>query len=85
MDVTNPVDLEDAAQVYKASQHQRALERNVRAAGRAAHAAITPQAKTRARRDLAAARAASAAHRQQHHLRMMKVSAQRRERPYGAR
>ena len=85
MDVTNPVDLEDAAQVYKASQHQRALERDVRAAGRAAHAAVTPQAKTRARRDLAAARAASAAHRQQHQLRMMKVSVQRRERPWGAR
>jgi len=84
-DVTNPVDLDDAAQVYKASQHQRALERHVRAAGRRAQSAITPQAKTRARRDLAAARAASAAHRQRHQLRMMKVTVQRRERPWGAR
>lgn len=85
VDVTNPVDLEQAAAVYKASQKQRALERRVRAAGRAYHAAITPQAKTRARRDLAAARASSDAHRQRHHLRMMKVTVHRRERPFGAR
>lgn len=84
-DVTNPVDLDDAAQVYKASQHQRALERHVRAAGRHAQSAITPKAKTRARRELAAARAASAAHRQQHQLRMMQVTVRRRERPFGAR
>jgi hypothetical protein len=84
-DVTNPVDIADAAEVYKASQQQRALERRVRAAGRRAQAAVTPQAKTRARRELAAARAASAAHRQQHQLRIMKVTSQRRERPFGPR
>jgi hypothetical protein len=84
-DVTNPVDLDQAAAVYKASQHQRLLERRVRAAGRRAQAAVTPQAKTRARRDLAAAQAASAAHRHASGLRMMQVSVRRRERPFGAR
>ena len=85
VDVTNPVPLEDAAAVYKHSQEQRAHERAVRSAGRRAQAAITPQAKARARRDLASARAASAAHRQQHQLRIMKVTTRRREAPYGPR
>lgn len=85
MDVTNPVDLEQAAAAYKASQQQRALERKVREAGRRYHAAVTPQARGKARRDLATARAASAVHRQRHGVRMMKVSVQRRERPFGAR
>jgi hypothetical protein len=84
-DVTNPVPLDQAAEVYKHSQEQRAHERNVRAAARRAQAAITPQAKARARRELAAARAASAAHRQQHQLRIMKVTSKRREAPYGPR
>ena len=85
MDVTVPVDPERAAEAYEASQRQRALERKVREAGRRYHAAVTPQARARARRDLAAARANSAAHRQRHGVRMMKVSVQRRERPFGAR
>jgi hypothetical protein len=80
-EVTNPVALEQAAAIYKASQEQRALERKVRVAGRHAQAAVTPQARTRARRDLATARAVSAEHRQRHGLRMMKVSVQRREHP----
>jgi Phage minor capsid protein 2 len=84
-DVTNPVAIGHAAQAYKASQRQRALERRVRAAARRSEAAITPQARRRARQDLAAARAASAAHRQRHGLVMMKVTVQRRERPRGAR
>jgi hypothetical protein len=85
VDVTNPVPLEDAAEVYKASQDQRAHERRVRVAGRRAHAAITPAAKARARRDLASARAASAAHREQYQLRIMQVTSSRRERPFGPR
>jgi Phage minor capsid protein 2 len=84
-DVTNPVAIGQAAEAYKASQRQRALERRVRAAGRRSEAAITPQARRRARQDLAAARAASAAHRQRHGLVMMKVTVQRRERPRGPR
>jgi hypothetical protein len=84
-DVTNPVPIEDALEVYKHSQEQRAHERNVRAAGRRAQAAITPQARSKARRELATARQASAAHRQQHHLRIMQVTSKRREQPYGPR
>jgi hypothetical protein len=84
-DVTNPVAVDQAAEVYKASQRQRVLERRVRIAARRHEAAITPQARNRARRDLAAARAASDAHRRQSGLRMMKVTVQRRERPWGAR
>ena len=45
------------------SQRQRALERRVRAAGRRYEAAITPLARRSARVDLAAAKAASEAHR----------------------
>lgn len=83
-DVTNPVPLDQAVAMYKASQRQRALERRVREAGRRAHAAITPQARAKARRDLAAARAASAAHRQKTGLRMTKASVARREHPFRA-
>jgi hypothetical protein len=85
VDVTNPVPLEDAAAMYRHSQDQRALERRVRVAGRHAQAAVTPQAKARARRDLTTARAASAAHRQQHQLRIMQVTSKRREAPHGPR
>ena len=35
IDVTNPVDIEDAADVYEASQEQRRLESEVCAAGQA--------------------------------------------------
>jgi hypothetical protein len=84
-DVTNPVPIGDAAAVYKHSQVQRTHERAVRVAGRRAQAAITPQAKTRARRELAAAHHAAAAHRQQHQLRIMQVTSKRREMPYGPR
>lgn len=82
--VTNPVSMDQAAAVYKASQRQRALEREVRKAGRRAHAAVTPQARTAARHDLAKARMASAAHRRITGLRMTKVGAARREHPRGA-
>ena len=84
-DFTNPVDLADSAAAYAASQRQRALERNVRAAGRQANAAITPAARAKAQRGLAAARQASAAHRGQEGVVMTKVSVQRRERPFGPR
>jgi hypothetical protein len=83
-DVTNPVPLEQAAAVYKASQRQRALERRVREAGRRATAAITPAARSRARRDLATARAASEAHRRRTGLRMTQASVRRREHPHRA-
>ena len=64
------------------SQRQRALERRVRAAGRRYEAAITPLARRSARVDLAAAKAASEAHRQQADLRIMKVTVQRWEHPF---
>lgn len=84
-DVTNPVPLSQALAVYKHSQDQRAHERAVRAAGRLAQAAVTPQAKTESRRALASARAASAAHRQRHQLRITQTTVRRREAPFGAR
>lgn len=83
-DVTNPVPLDQAAAVYKASQRQRALERKVREAGRRAHAAITPQARAKARHGLAAARMASDAHRRITGLRMTKASVARREHHFRA-
>lgn len=70
---------------YKASQKTRTLERRVRAAGRRQQLAITPQARTKARRDLVAARAASAAHRAEHGVRQTQVGVRRREHPYRAR
>jgi hypothetical protein len=84
-EATNPVALDRAAAIYKASQKQRALERRVRAAGRQAHAAITPASRAAARRELAAAKAASQTHRRLHHLAMTKVAVQRREHPFAAR
>lgn len=84
-EVTNPVDPERAAAAYIASQKQRGLERQVRAAARAYESAVTPKARGDARRDLHAARNASEAHRVKHGVVMMKVSVRRRERPYGAR
>lgn len=63
--VPSPADLARSAKAYEVSQRQRALERQLRAAGRRAHAAITPAARAAARRDLGEARAASAAHRRQ--------------------
>ncbi len=83
--MTNPVPIEQAAEVYKASQRQRLPERRVQAAGRREAAAMTPRARTRVRQDLAAAKAASAEHQQRTGLRMMKVTVQRRERPFGPR
>ena len=83
-DVTNPVPVERAAAVYKASQRQRALERRVREAGRRAAAAITPAARAKARRDLAAARAESEAHRRKAGLRMTQTAVRRREHPHRA-
>lgn len=78
-----PLPLDESAALYKSSQHQRALERKVRAAHRRLAAATTPQARAKAQRDLAAARAASAAHRQEHGLRRSTV--RRRENPFRAR
>ena len=69
---------------YKASQKTRALERRVRAAGRRQQLAITPQARSQARRDVAAAKAASAAHRAGHGVRQTQVGVRRREHPYRA-
>jgi hypothetical protein len=83
-DVVNPVALDQAAAVYRASQRQRALEREVRKAGRRAHAAIIPAARAAARRDLATARAASDAHRRSTGLRMTQVGMRRREHPFAA-
>jgi hypothetical protein len=83
-DVTNPVPEAQAAEAYKASQRQRALERNVRAAGRRQQLAITPQARGKARRELAAARAASAAHRARYGVRQTQAGVRRREHPYRA-
>lgn len=57
-----PAGLARAARAYAASQRQRALEREVRRAQRRAHAAITPAARSAARRHLATARAALDVH-----------------------
>ena len=70
---------------YKASQKTRTLERRVRAAGRRQQLAITPQARSKARRDVAAARAASAAHRAERGVRQTQVGVRRREHPFRAR
>lgn len=73
-----------AEEVYRASQTQRGLERRVRRAGQRAATAMTPAARRQAETDLAAARAASAAHRHATGLRMTKAGWQRREHPFGA-
>jgi len=78
----SPVDLADSRAAYAASQKQRGLERLVREAERKHHAAITPQARGRTRRDHMAARAASEDHRRKHGVIMTKVGVRRRER-YG--
>jgi Phage minor capsid protein 2 len=83
-EVTNAVPLDEAAAVYKASQKQRALERDVRRAGRRYAVATTPAARTQARRELHAARLASETHRRQSGLVMTKVGALRREHPFRA-
>ena len=75
---------EQMAADYKNEQRQRGLERRVRAAGRRQQLAITPQARSKARRDLAVARAASAAHRAAHGVRQTQVGVRRREHPYRA-
>lgn len=84
-EVTNPVALERAADVYRVSQRQRALERRVRAAHRQVAAAVTPAARAKARRDLHAARVASEQHRQRAGLVMTRASVRRREHPFQAR
>lgn len=83
-EVVNPVPADLTAAFYKASQRQRALERDVRAAGRASAVAVTPQARTLARRELAAARRRSAQHREDTGSRMTKIGAERREHPVHA-
>jgi len=83
-EVTNSVPVDEAGEVYKASQRQRALERNVRRAGRRYSVATTPAARTAARRELYAARVASAQHRKATGLRMTQIGARRREHPFHA-
>ena len=84
-DVTNPVDMAEAAAAYAASQRQRALEREVRRAGRAYESAITPKAKGKARGELHAARNASEEHRHRHRVIMTKTGVRRREHALHAR
>lgn len=83
-EVTSPVAVEHAAAAYRASQRQRALERRVRAAHRRTAAAVTPQARAKARRELNAARAASEQHRQRAGLVMTRASVRRREHGFHA-
>lgn len=54
--IPGPADLARSAARYEAAQHQRAQERRQRAAHRRMATAITPQARTTARRGLAAVR-----------------------------
>jgi Phage minor capsid protein 2 len=70
---------QQAAKDYAASQQQRALERDVRAAARQAQAAFTPAQRTAARRDLAAARQASQAFRSRSGLHLPMVRIRERE------
>ena len=84
-EVTNPVELARAAAVYKASQRQRALERRVRAAHRHVAAAVTPAARAKGRRELAAAREASEQHRHRSGPVMTQASVRRRQHPFQAR
>lgn len=83
-EVTDPVPVDRAAAAYKAAQRQRALERSVRAAHRRAATAVTPQARAKARLDLAAARAASEQHRQHAGLIQTRASVRRREHGFRA-
>lgn len=84
-EVTNPVEIERAASVYRASQRQRALERRVRAADRRVAAAVTPRARAEARRSLNVARAAADQHRARHGLVMTQATVRRRQHPFRAR
>lgn len=79
-----PVADDQAADVYEASQSQRALERAVRLHGRQSAAAITPAARSQAARKLAAARHAADAHAHQTGLRITQVGRKRREQPFHA-
>lgn len=83
-DLTPPVPSAEAQALYEASQRQRSLERKVRAAGRRAATAMSPEARMRAKRDLAAARAASAAHRAAYGSKMSAHDAWIREHPFRA-
>ena len=75
----------EAAQAYEASQVQRGFERKVRAAASQAAVAVTPEAKTRTKADLKAAKAASKAHRESAGVIMTQVGVRRRERAGQAR
>lgn len=55
--VPSPADLARSAAAYEASQRKRALERRTRAAHRRVATAVTPQARTAARRELGLIRA----------------------------
>ena len=70
---------------YEASQAQRGYERKVRAAASRAATAVTPEAKAKAKADLKAAKAASAAHRDSAGVVMTQVGVRRRERVGQAR
>ena len=74
----------DAEEVYKASQRQRALQRRVRRAAQRSSTAMTPAARRDAGKDLAAARAAAAAHRRANGLRVTRESVEHREHPWRA-
>jgi hypothetical protein len=84
VDLTPPVPTAEAQALYEASQRQRGLERKVRAAGRRAATAMSPEARMQAKRDLAAARAASAAHRAAYGSKMTRHDAWVREHPFRA-
>lgn len=67
--VPRPADLARSAAAYESAQRQRAIDRRQRAAHRRMAAAVTPQARTAARRDLGAVR----------------MNVRRRQRPFGTR
>lgn len=70
-----------AAEMYEASQRQRAYEREIRQAGREEHTALTPTARNQARRRGQQLRREAADHRARTGLRMTKVGVRRREHP----
>jgi hypothetical protein len=84
-EVTGAVPADQAAAVYEASQRQRAYERVVRAAAHRYHAAMTPEARRRAKTAWKAAQEASRAHREAAELRMTQAGWKRREHPFNAR
>lgn len=73
-----------SAETYKASQVQRGYERAIRRAGREEAAALSPQARTRARRAGTELRRMSARHREETGLRMTRAGVRRREHPHHA-